>query len=279
MEDLSTATDPIEATSAGYLGRWHRLVSTTNWEKGRIIYEWRAALVAAGAPAAEYSDDAWSRRVGSLTGQHAGRLRRVYERFGDVHESYAGLYWSHFQTAIDWNDAEMWLEGALQNRWSVADMRRERWQAFGGSDAQLQHDADAAADFDDDSIDGPAEVLAPDAASDVTGVGSTTSKQNGRSTSAFDDADTGEIRPTDRSRKDRLTSPREPDGGDDVHDNRIAPFRPFADLPPLPDDLSEAFENFKLAILRHKTAGWQEVSCSDVLLSLDALKALATAPA
>jgi hypothetical protein len=43
--------------------------------------------------------------------------------------------------------------------------------------------------------------------------------------------------------------------------------------------LSEAFENFKLAILRHKTAGWQEVSCSDVLLSLDALKALATAPA
>ena len=43
--------------------------------------------------------------------------------------------------------------------------------------------------------------------------------------------------------------------------------------------LTDAFESFKLGILRHKTASWQEVSCADVLRSLDALKALATAPA
>ena len=33
----------VEA-STEYVGRWNRLISTTNWEKGRIIAEWRAAL-------------------------------------------------------------------------------------------------------------------------------------------------------------------------------------------------------------------------------------------
>ncbi len=72
---------------------------------------------------------------------------------------------------------------------------------------------------------------------------------------------------TDNERSDRLETQQTP------------PFRPFADLPPLPDDLNEAFESFKLAILRHKTAGWLEISRDDVLLTLDSLKALAAAPA
>lgn len=40
----------VEETSIEYLGRWNRLVSTTNWEKGRIISEWRESLLEAGAP-------------------------------------------------------------------------------------------------------------------------------------------------------------------------------------------------------------------------------------
>src|SRR5687767_12291642 len=126
MDRLDVSTDPIDEATAPFLGRWNRLVSTTNWEKGCIIHDWRDALIASDAPAAEYSDDAWSSRVGSVTPQHVGRLRRVFDRFGNAHDNYAGLYWSHFQAAIDWNDAEMWLEGAVQNRWSVAAMRRER---------------------------------------------------------------------------------------------------------------------------------------------------------
>ena len=35
-----------DATSEVFLGRWNRLISTTNWEKGRIILEWRQALIA-----------------------------------------------------------------------------------------------------------------------------------------------------------------------------------------------------------------------------------------
>ena len=109
-----------ETTSQHYLGRWERLVSTTNWEKGRIICQWRQAVIDADARATEYGDEAWSRHVGNVTPQHVGRLRRVYDRFGRTAEAYPGLYWSHFQAALDWNDAEMWLEGALSNGWSVS---------------------------------------------------------------------------------------------------------------------------------------------------------------
>ena len=83
------------------MGRWNHLVSTTNWEKGRIIHEWRQALIAAETDSSEYADEAWSRRVEHVSGQHAGRLRRVYDRFGATHESYNGLYWSHFHGSFE----------------------------------------------------------------------------------------------------------------------------------------------------------------------------------
>ncbi len=126
------ATLALEA-STEYVGRWNRLVSTTNWEKGRIIHEWRAALRQSGAPPADSTDDAWSRQVGGVSPQHVGRLRRVFERFGAVFTQYGGLYWSHFHAALDWPDAEMYLEGAVQNGWSVPEMRNQRWEAMGGA--------------------------------------------------------------------------------------------------------------------------------------------------
>src|SRR5262249_46087865 len=54
--------------------------------------------------------------------------------------------------------------------------------------------------------------------------------------------------------------------------------RPFENLPDLPDDLAEAFDAMKLAILRHKRDGWKEIAAAEVLRTLDALKALVTAP-
>jgi hypothetical protein len=54
--------------------------------------------------------------------------------------------------------------------------------------------------------------------------------------------------------------------------------RPFENLPELPDDLADAFDSLKLAILHHKQAGWQAISAADMLRTLDALKALVTAP-
>ncbi len=55
--------------------------------------------------------------------------------------------------------------------------------------------------------------------------------------------------------------------------------RPFAHLASLPADVNDAFEAYKLCILRHRLSGWQEISCDDMLASLDALKQLALSPA
>ena len=50
-------------------------------------------------------------------------------------------------------------------------------------------------------------------------------------------------------------------------------------VPSLPADVSDAFEAYKLCILRHKLAGWTEIARDDLCASLDALKELAFAPA
>src|SRR5690606_22174867 len=52
--------------------------------------------------------------------------------------------------------------------------------------------------------------------------------------------------------------------------------RPFEALPQLPPDVDEAYEQFKLVILRHKLAGWTEVSAKDIVTVLNALKVMVT---
>jgi hypothetical protein len=261
-------TAAAQRASTEYVGRWNRLVSTTNWEKGRIISEWRERLSEAGAPSQSFSDEAWSRLVGNVSPPHVGRLRRVYGRFGEVHDQYAGLYWSHFLAALDWHDAEMWLEGAVQNRWSVAQMRTTRWEAYGSPTdaepgpqdviaAELDEDVDPALDPSHQKTLGQAPGVvraphaddAPEFSDDASGQGE-----------AILAALTGQLGP----------SGEEP-----------APAQPVdpLNLPPLPQDLAEAFEAFREAILHHRRAGWQEISRKGVLRALNALKRLALAPA
>lgn len=261
-------TEELVAASQPFVGQWNRLVSTTNWDKGRIITDWRQALLAQNAIVTEYSDEAWARLVGGVTGQHVGRLRRVFQRFGKTQQQYAGLFWSHFQAALDWADAEMWLEGAVQQSWSVARMRDQRWETLGAVAADKPRAEDVIANEQDEDFE-PARKQSPDVAtrlSDVQGeipggprhegsdFGDEESRSTGRALADRDEA-------TDRA-------PTEP----------LDLVRPFADLPTLPDDLADAFDQFKLAILHHKTSGWQQVSADDVLRSLDALKVLCTAP-
>jgi hypothetical protein len=261
-------TDPqVEAVSTEFVGRWNRLISTTNWEKGRIICEWRAALIEAGAPQAAYTDEAWSRTAGNVTPQHTGRLRRVYQRFSTVQEQYAGLFWSHFQAALDWDEAEMWLEGAVQNGWSIAEMQAQRARTLGmlpplpaEPPVELDEDAPppaagAPAGGSPESISGSlAEVHGADAALD----------------GSFDGSP-AELPPDDL--------PGEIAGGSTAAEQSPPPLGLLEHLPPLPADLAEAFEAFKLAIVRHRLAGWQEIRQADLLAALDALRQLALAPA
>jgi hypothetical protein len=267
-QPVSNDVQVLDEASLTFVGQWRGLISTTNWEKGRIIHEWREALKASDAPVQEYSDEAWSRRVGQVSSQHAGRLRRVYERFQSVRDTYPGLFWSHFQAALDWSDAEMWLEGAVQSDWSVGEMRARRWETLGGAaNAKPRDDEIVEAEFDEDADpSGSAEVGLVRDLSDESAESSRKVAARERSRSDDDEDDQAGV-PFDA---DAATYPA---------DSKDAPVRPFANLPELPGDLAEAFESFKLAILHHKLAGWRDVARQAVLHSLDALKQLALAPA
>lgn len=255
--------------SLGFVGQWRGLISTTNWEKGRIIHEWRETLRAAGAAATQYSDEAWSRRVGQVSSQHVGRLRRVYERFHLQRGQFPRLFWSHFQAALDWTDAEMWLEGAVQSEWSVSEMRSRRWEALGAVagerpreadlvETEFDEDADPAAEGELSMVRDPGERLDDECRAPADGC------------DAEEDAEPAGSQAGVAFDVDAAVYPAEsPD----------APVRPFANLAELPDDLAEAFESFKLSILHHKLAGWREISRDDVLASLESLKQLALAPA
>jgi hypothetical protein len=265
------ATSPAaEETSAPYVGRWNRLVSTTNWEKGRIIHDWRQALELAGSSVHEYGDDAWARRVGGVSGQHVGRLRRVHARFGDAAGSYAGLFWSHFQAALDWDDAEMWLEGAVQSEWSVAAMRRSRAEAR-GEPAPLE--IPSSVEFDEDAAApaaAPRRTETDFGAESEHGSGDRSAEFAGASEAGDDDEPARE--PGDYIEPDLHggAAPWEEDAP-------VSAPGPFAALGELPADMAEAVEAMKLAILRHKLAGWEDLRRADVLAALDALRSLVEA--
>jgi hypothetical protein len=258
--------------SRPFVNRWNKLVSVTNWEKGRIICEWRTTVIAGGGLASENSDEAWAERVGGVTGQHVGRLRRTHERFGQVYQEYPGLYWSHFQASLDWNDAEMWLEGAVQNGWSVSQMRAKRWETLGAPASLKPRDEDIiVAELDEDCISeiGERAAVTPQTAA-VRDLGKAAEFARDEDLSDGCERTRGEHGLTDDEAAADANQPAAA---------KAARFRPFENLPKLPDDVAEAFEQFKLVILTHKLAGWTDIARDDLVACLAALEALALQPA
>lgn len=274
--ETEVASPEIDAASQPYIGRWNQLVSNTNWEKGRIIFQWRDALVEAGAPATEYSDEAWARRVGGVTSQHVGRLRRVSQRFGTKYGDFEGLYWSHFQAALDWEDAEMWLEGATRSKWSVSQMRRTRWETMGAVATQEPLDEEIVTSELDEDFESTETKPAANSTEPLQSSYSEVSAGPLPEGPDFGDEEPAGAQATPPS------SASDEAGAaiyaDDNSQEAIDFIRPFANLATLPDDLSEAFDSYKLAILRHKSDGWSQISRDDVLASLEALKQLVDAP-
>lgn len=255
-------SDAARESSTPFVGKWNELVSTTNWEKGRLISEWRETLRKSEAHVTEYSDEAWSRLVAGVTSQHVGRLRRAHERFAAVREQYAGLYWSHFQAALDWEDAEMWLEGAISNGWSVSQMRAGRWEAVGGP--QEPDDASVVeAQLDEDAYQ------------------SLTDREEDSATTSASESSVNDFDPSSERSESQTDEDDDSDAPFDVPNETaeaIPRVQPFKDIAKLPDDVADAFEQFKLVILSHKLSDWDAISRDEVLGVLESLKVLAVAP-
>ena len=263
----------VHLTSEPFINQWETLVSQTNWQKGEIIHQWRAALIDAGAPLQEYSDEAWAKHFnGTVSGQHVGRLRRVFQRFGDSYQEFDHLSWTHFQAAIDWSDAEMWLEGALQNKWSVSSMREQRWEAMVGAPSEKPDDKDVIyAELDEDiatlSLEEP-PIKNDYAPGDGTIRGEYDEANAGPNYASgpdFGDGDSYGI-PANNTIE---AAPREMDTS--ILTAAGEGIRPFENLKELPSDLQNTLDEFKLAILRHKATGWQEVEAAQVTGHLYAL--------
>lgn len=268
---LAEADDPRSVElSEPFVTQWTVLVSTTNWEKGAIICSWRSELEAQGAPVSSYSDEAWSRRVGGVTSQHVGRLRRVYQRFGNTHASYAGLYWTHFLAALDWDDAEMWLEGASQSGWSVSQMRTTRWEAAGGDPSSEPAESEIISASIDDDFSPLAEPVARER--DKPEKESAFDMPEGP---RYDDPDFGDEPNGDDGAVVTANAGEEDEMPWDESQGSEPTTSPFATLPVLPVDVADALEQFKLAIIRHRANSWAEFNQQDMLLTLDALRTFA----
>lgn len=266
IEDALFLNDPRgEEISSPFVNRWEVLVSTTNWEKGRIICEWRSALESDGAPVTAYSDEAWSRRVGGVTSQHVGRLRRVFTKFGGSYGSYANLSWTHFLAALEWDDAEMWLQGASESKWSVSELRNARWVTLGSKPEEQPIAADISASAADEDFTPLAEPIASSATADRDGEVAEGPRYDGPdfgdeeqpSGAAAEASDDDDEMPWNEVTAEPLSSP-------------------FATLPKLPVDVADALEQFKLAIIRHRANSWEEIPQEDMLRAVDALRQFAS---
>ncbi|MGL6197263.1 MAG: hypothetical protein ACRC2T_20825, partial [Thermoguttaceae bacterium] len=245
--DSTDENSPLaEELSAESIGLWNRLISRTNWDKGELIYRWRTRLQEAGLPNSAYSDESWARRVGNVSPQHVGRLRRVYERFGDNRTAYPTLFWSHFQAALDWDEADMWLEGAVQNGWSVANMRITRWETLGAPADMKPREQDViTAEMDEDINpfnDSRSVIQGKD--SPISSTGSGVSEFDADAPFDVDD----DSQPKKKSKKDAFKS----DESDDEILSTGEVLTKLNAVKELPSDLCEAFEQMKVAILNHK---------------------------
>lgn len=248
--------------AAPFVNRWNRLVSQTNWDKGRIIVDWRRQSIESGLAANAYSDETWSRSVEGVSPQHVGRLRRVFERFKDSYASYEGLYWTHFLAALDWEDAELWLEGAVQSHWSVSQMRRTRWDSMGQQPFEEPDESEVVTAEADEDFSPLSE------SDDSTEIDRELQDRMGTTGPLPEGPDFGE---GESAGEDVAAGDAAYEDFDQTSDDKLVDrTSPFASLPPLPVDIAEAMEQFKLAIVRHRATQWQDVTPATVQQVLDA---------
>ncbi len=270
MEETQSTTATLEIKpetieqSSAFIGKWNTLISTTNWEKGAIILQWRHSLTEEGASTSQYSDDAWSKLVGGVTSQHVGRLRRTSDRFGESFDQFEGLYWSHFYAALEWDDAEMWLEGSIQNKWSVSQMRNQRWETMGKVQADKPQSEDIVSsetDEEDSAVSMSDKLVSASDREYIEGpvpegpdFGDEPNGSNSRKSEAVESEMATKL------------------AADEVTGKPVRLFESFKDLP---EDIKTAADLFKVAIISHKAADWEEISQYDLLDLLAALGHLA----
>lgn len=126
-------------------------LSNCNWIVGECAAKWTEKY-ARGRTDADFGN------LISLSADQVFQRRRVWQTFYDVRDSYAGLKWSHFYVALNWDDASECLQWAVDNEATIAEMRAWR-RSIHGEDLTVDPDPYAlqALDYDNALVRGAGE--------------------------------------------------------------------------------------------------------------------------
>lgn len=121
-----TNKDHLPDTEEGLISQAQLAVSQCNWTVGDCAAKWTKKY-AKGRTDADFA------ALVGLSADQVYQRRRVSETFADVHHRYPSLKWSHFYSALTWDDAPECLQWAEENEETVAGMKAWR-RAMRGED-------------------------------------------------------------------------------------------------------------------------------------------------
>ena len=138
--DIAVTEDTAAASEERLVAIAQTAVSRCNWVVGRCAAEWTERY-ARGRTDADFA------ALVGLSADQVYQRRRVFETFGDVPDRSPSLKWSHFYTALNWDDAAECLAWADENEATVAEMRAFRRALHGEDLSEANAEAPPSDDF------------------------------------------------------------------------------------------------------------------------------------
>ncbi|MGE5193100.1 MAG: type II toxin-antitoxin system RelE family toxin [Deltaproteobacteria bacterium] len=129
----------VEESEELLVSRAQEALSHCRWVVGECAARWTERY------ARGRTDGDFAALIG-LTGDQVYQRRRVWETFGGVRDEFPSLKWSHFYSALSWDDAHDCLRWAEETRSTVAEMRAWR-RARRGEDLSVEAPDDEAIRF------------------------------------------------------------------------------------------------------------------------------------
>jgi hypothetical protein len=126
-------------TESQLVERAQQALSNCSWTVGECAATWTKRH-ARGRTDADFGT------LIGLSGDQVYQRRRVWETFSDVRETYAALKWSHFYSALTWDDAAECLQWANEMQASIAEMKAWRRAQRGEDLAEPSTDEEAPFD-------------------------------------------------------------------------------------------------------------------------------------
>jgi len=126
-------TTVVDESEESLIQTAQRAISQCRWVVGECASKWTQRH-ARGRTDADFG------QLVGLSGDQIYQRRRVWETFSDVRTQFASLKWSHFYSALNWDDASDCLQWAEETQSTVAEMKAWR-RALRGEDLTSEPEA------------------------------------------------------------------------------------------------------------------------------------------